>query len=48
MKTMGLKSKGFVTTQKVRGGVNPSLRGVFRKDNRLTQYQGILIKWRSW
>jgi hypothetical protein len=27
MKTMGLKSEGLVTTQKVRG-VNPSLRGV--------------------
>jgi hypothetical protein len=28
MKAMGLKSEGLGTTQKVRGGVNPSLRGV--------------------
>jgi hypothetical protein len=28
MKTMELKSKGLGTAQKVRGGVNPFLRGV--------------------
>jgi hypothetical protein len=44
----GTEEQGFRDNTESAGGVNPSLRGVFRKDNRLTQYQGILIKWRSW